>query len=676
MKNRTQVFISYSHKDISWLNRLQVHLKSLELDHAVTIWADTAITPGRLWLKEIQQALNKAKIAILLVSADFLASKYIRENELPPLLAAAEKDNAVVIPIILSHCRFFQTPYLSKFQPINDPENPLDGLSLSSQESVFYNVSKAVENALVKQSPQLLIPQSPSPSTQLPSQFPLSGRARIIYTCRSTFNKKPFPCPDEEASVIPFVVSTHMPVDELETFGVLVASYGSSLLEMFEAKSKRSVVCSRWAAKSLLADDDTKSGWKPPCAGKIPPHLLDNLLIIGENNFSNIILPLYCHHLSWRHQVSQTAAFSSAIGVSPPSTPQVKPFFCPEDTNVADAPINYSIDNTNYSWGILTITRNPFAPDKWLIVFLGCQRRGQYLLMHWLRHTTMLAKAAHWMKNSNYNVTSIQFVVKGKSRDPHSGRPQQIWDFELLKNSNGDPFFHRSISKRIFNSKTNAPIADLSILGCFHSNEPWLLMLLETLPDPLRNLIQKDIHITIYEFLHQKGVSKRGLTEAIFNRENGFLDTLTGLFKESPQFNVVIRQTRATKYSLQVFADIYCDIKDIWDYQKRFLTQSPQTPIQATDIVRRNSLIAKSTLSANLQKCFNVCDVPFPLHITLLRFDNAVSKDTVNLAKDWAKKNSNTIWGETRDLELLLARAYTYPFSDVKTCSLNRGDNL
>jgi len=145
---RVKVFVSYSHADESWLKRLRVHLKPLERDYALDIWDDSKIVAGSTWRDEIDLAIQSAKVAVLLISADFLASDFIINNELPPLLNAALKDGAVIMPLIVSPSRFKSTQTIAKFQAVNDPSKPLNRLPKAKQEEILVKMSEDIEKAL------------------------------------------------------------------------------------------------------------------------------------------------------------------------------------------------------------------------------------------------------------------------------------------------------------------------------------------------------------------------------------------------------------------------------------------------------------------------------------------------------------------------------------------------
>jgi len=156
--NRDQVFISYSHKDKGWLEKLQIHLAPLQREGTIAVWADTAIKPGQIWKEEIEKALERAKVAVLLVSPDFLASKFIAENELPPLLEANKTEGLTIlwIPVRASH---YRRTAIAAYQAAHDPAKPLSGMSRARQDSALVKIVEAIE--AVAQAPS---PPSPNPS--------------------------------------------------------------------------------------------------------------------------------------------------------------------------------------------------------------------------------------------------------------------------------------------------------------------------------------------------------------------------------------------------------------------------------------------------------------------------------------------------------------------------------
>ena len=69
---RKSIFISYSHRDEKWLDKLYTMLTPLVSKELLNIWVDKQITPGSRWREEITKALSSAKLALLLSISAFL----------------------------------------------------------------------------------------------------------------------------------------------------------------------------------------------------------------------------------------------------------------------------------------------------------------------------------------------------------------------------------------------------------------------------------------------------------------------------------------------------------------------------------------------------------------------------------------------------------------------------
>lgn len=143
---RNKIFISYSKKDKKWLERVKTHLSALNYEgYNIEEWDDRKIEAGDKWMKEIEKALETTKIAVLLVSADFLATEFIRKIEIVKFLKAAENDGAVILPVIISPCRFNETKEISQFQAINSSERALSKLSKPEQEEELVKLTREIE---------------------------------------------------------------------------------------------------------------------------------------------------------------------------------------------------------------------------------------------------------------------------------------------------------------------------------------------------------------------------------------------------------------------------------------------------------------------------------------------------------------------------------------------------
>ncbi len=120
------VFVSFSHRDEDLRRRLESHLALLGREGRIALWHDRKIGAGEEWGSRISGHLEAADLVLLLVSADFLASKYCYEIEMQRALQRHGEGTARVVPVLLRPCDWQEAPF-ARFQAL-----PLDGRPVTS----------------------------------------------------------------------------------------------------------------------------------------------------------------------------------------------------------------------------------------------------------------------------------------------------------------------------------------------------------------------------------------------------------------------------------------------------------------------------------------------------------------------------------------------------------------
>ena len=140
-----KLFYSYSHKDEDLRNEMETHLKILHRQKLIEPWHDREIDAGQDWKQTISNHLEEARVVLLLVSANFIASDYCYDIEMKRALARHDKMEACVIPIIIRDVNWSAAPF-SKLQAL-----PKDGKAVTewaSKDAAWRNVSEGIERAI------------------------------------------------------------------------------------------------------------------------------------------------------------------------------------------------------------------------------------------------------------------------------------------------------------------------------------------------------------------------------------------------------------------------------------------------------------------------------------------------------------------------------------------------
>jgi len=165
------VFLSYSHEDEAWMERLRSQLTVLERQGRLETWDDRGIGGGADWREEIRSALERARVAVLLVSANSLTSRFILDVEVERLLERRAQAGVHVLPVIVKACTWKQVPWLAAMQVRPRGGKPLATFRSDQRDSELVKIAEEVLELLEgKAPPKPISPPSalPPPLHQLP----------------------------------------------------------------------------------------------------------------------------------------------------------------------------------------------------------------------------------------------------------------------------------------------------------------------------------------------------------------------------------------------------------------------------------------------------------------------------------------------------------------------------
>ena len=150
MSKRTKIFISYSHADKKkWLPLFQKKLAVLETQGLLDLWDDTRIQPGDDWYAEIDRALKDCQIALLLISDEFLSSKFIQRKEMVDLLEKHKGGGLRLYPVLLRDCLWEVNPHLKRLQiKMTRTAKPLEDCKPAERNAVLTEIGRDLLKAM------------------------------------------------------------------------------------------------------------------------------------------------------------------------------------------------------------------------------------------------------------------------------------------------------------------------------------------------------------------------------------------------------------------------------------------------------------------------------------------------------------------------------------------------
>src|SRR5437660_1167332 len=136
-----EIFYAYAREDAALVQRLQSHLAVLIRQGDNTAWDESKIMPGQEWEREIERHLNTARVILVFISANLLASEWFSSLPWQHMLERQRAGEVTIIPIVLRPTYWENTPF-SQLRSL--PYNGKPVSSYRSTDRAFVEIAQEV----------------------------------------------------------------------------------------------------------------------------------------------------------------------------------------------------------------------------------------------------------------------------------------------------------------------------------------------------------------------------------------------------------------------------------------------------------------------------------------------------------------------------------------------------
>jgi hypothetical protein len=137
---KPMVFISASSQDFGWRDRLKSKINAFA--DRIEWWDDSKIKPSSNWKIEIEAAIERSNVAVVLLSPVYLSSE-TATSELTQLGQKAKSSGLKLFPIVLQECAWKQFSFLQEVQ-IWSVGEPLGNMNSDAAENELERIAKSI----------------------------------------------------------------------------------------------------------------------------------------------------------------------------------------------------------------------------------------------------------------------------------------------------------------------------------------------------------------------------------------------------------------------------------------------------------------------------------------------------------------------------------------------------